>query len=107
MANSSGGTLMAAGTHDFKSAYVELLATLYADIEAMLAEYGDAATRSPAAQQNTRSKLEKLLARVAELKRAAQSLSREQFGRNEHAFVVRSFLTEIQQLLDVEPDGED
>jgi hypothetical protein len=98
---------MAAGTHDFKAAYVELLATLYADIEAMLAEYGDGAARSPAAQQTTRSKLEDMLARVAELKRGAQSLPREEFGRSEHAFVVRSFLTEIQQLLDVEPDGED
>lgn len=94
-------------THDFKSAYIELLATLYGDIEAMLAEYSDAAARSPLAQRSTQAKLEALLARVAELKRSARSLPDEEFGRSEHAFVVRSFLTEIQQLLDVEPDGED
>lgn len=98
---------MAADTHDFKSSYVELLATLYADIEAMLAEYNDGAVVSPLARRNTRAKLEALLARIAELKRGAQSLPREEFGRSEHAFVVRSFLTEIQQLLDVEPDGDD
>jgi hypothetical protein len=107
MADFKGGKVMAAGTHDFKAAYVELLATLYADIEGMLAEYGDGAARSPAAHRRTRAKLESLLARVAELKRGARSLPREEFGRSEHAFVVRSFLTEIQQLLDVEPDGDD
>jgi hypothetical protein len=92
--------------HDFKSAYIGLLATLYADIESMLAEHDDKVSLSPVAQLSTRSKLEALLARVAELKRSAHSLPREAFGRREHAFVVRSFLTEIQQLLDVEPDGD-
>jgi hypothetical protein len=98
---------MVTTAHDFKSAYVELLATLYTDIEAMLAEYGDQASLSPVMQRNTRGKLEALLARVSELKRGAESLPREGFGWSEHAFVVRSFLTEIQQLLDVEPDGDD
>jgi hypothetical protein len=98
---------MATAAQDFKSAYVDLLATLYTDIESMLAEYGDMALLSPVTQQGTRGKLEALLARVAELKRGAESLPRDGFGRSEHAFVVRSFLTEIQQLLDVEPDGDD
>ena len=98
---------MANPAHDFKSAYIELLETLYTDIESMLDEYGDVAVVAPAAQLTTRRRLAALLARVSELKRGAEALPRDGFGRSEHAFVVRSFLTEIQRLLDVEPDGDD
>ncbi len=92
---------------DFKSGICRPARRPVPDIESMLAEYGEKVPLSPVAQLSTRGKLEALLARVAELKRGAEFLPREGFGRSEHAFVVRSFLTEIQQLLDVEPDGDD
>ena len=98
---------MAASTPDFRSAYVELLAVLYADIESMLAEYTDDEPLAPVAERSTRGKLEVLLARVAELKQGAESMPHDGFGWTEHAFVMRSFFSEIQQLLDVEPDGDD
>src|SRR5512134_3071531 len=64
----NGGTTM----NNFEASYAEMLATLYWDVEALLAEYNDRAVLlSPSACEAMWSKFEALRGRFAALKRQA------------------------------------
>lgn len=94
-----------ADTRDFKAAYTDLLATLYHDIESVLYRYHDCPAFSPAEYDALWRRFEALRARLATLKNSAAA--RSPAGPDEFWSAPRRLLTEIDQLLDIEQEGDD
>jgi hypothetical protein len=94
-----------ADTRDFKAAYTDLLATLYHDIESVLTGYHDCPAFSPAEYDALWRRFEALRARLATLKCSAAAHSAA--VADELASAPRRLLTEIDQLLDIEQEGDD
>jgi hypothetical protein len=92
-------------TRDFKAAYTDLLATLYHDIESVLSGYQDCPAFSPAEYDGLWRRFEALRSRFATLKGSAAGHSPP--AADEFASAPRRLLTEIDQLLDIEQEGDD
>lgn len=93
---------------NFKSSYMDMLATLYWDIESLLLEYGDRpALMSPSACEAMWAKFEALRERFAVLKAQANELLGQGASPDGYDAMVRKFLTELERLLDVEHEGDD
>lgn len=92
---------------DLKNAYLQMLATLYWDVEAWLDEFGLPRLHEPARCEQMWSRFAALRDRFAHLKRevSLQLVSRGRFGVHETA--IRAFLYELERMLDVEHDGAD
>lgn len=93
---------------NFKSSYTDMLATLYWDIESLLLEYGDrAALLSPSACEAMWAKFEALRQRFGEIKDQANEMLAQGAPVDGCDAMVRSFLAELERLLDVEHEGDD
>jgi hypothetical protein len=93
---------------NFKSSYTDMLATLYWDIESLLLEYGDrAALLSPSACEAMWAKFEALRYRFGEIKDQANEMLAQGAPMDGGDAMVRSFLAELERLLDVEHEGDD
>ncbi len=93
---------------NFKASYTDMLATLYGDIESLLSEYGDRPTlMSPAACEAMWAKFEALRERFALLKAQTSAMLAQGEPGDGHDAMVRTFLAELERLLDVEHEGDD
>ena len=92
----------------FKASYTEMLATLYWDIETLLLEYGErTASMSPSACEEMWAKFEALRQRLAVLRPQASEMLKQGPGIAGSETMVRSFLGDLERLLDVEHEGDD
>ncbi|HEX6570852.1 MAG TPA: hypothetical protein VF055_02440 [Steroidobacteraceae bacterium] len=93
--------------NDFKSSYAGMLATLYGEIEALLAEFGDPATLSPSACEAMWSKFQALRDRFAVLRHDADRQLAQGGPAAGEDLAVHTFLYELERLLDVDHEGDD
>jgi hypothetical protein len=87
-------------THSLTS-YADMLASLYWDIESLLAQYGDRALLSPSACEAMWSEFEALRSRLHRL-RAEADAAPLPYRESAHRLLV-----ELEQLLDVDHEGDD
>jgi hypothetical protein len=90
---------------DFKASYIDLLAALCSNIESLLAEYHDRILLSQTQCEALWQGFEALRERFGDLKLEADAILVD--APPGYAALGRSFLTELERLLDVENDGDD
>jgi hypothetical protein len=92
---------------DLKHTYMQMLATLYWEVEAWLDEFGARDVWPPARCERMWSRFEALRQRFAVLKRDATAQLADMAPHDPHQTAVRAFLCELERMLDVEHDGAD
>ena len=86
---------------------MQMLATLYWEVEAWLDEFGERGVLPPSRRERMWARFEALRARSSVLKRDATAQLVYEGPHDPHETTVRAFLYELERMLDVEHDGDD